>query len=309
MLYNVIIGNTQKLKANWRFLDTGSYQFYDKADIHQRIRLEKGVSHDIKEVYHTDAVQCYDIGNDKRWKNNTSTFNSSLRGIIDDGKPFRDLSEQHIVCITVMNNYQIVDYACPYEIRSTFHKKGEYQGCMVEMTEDEVQREGASVLLIYAFNKKKNQPCTITVKFKKNADGSIDTKHLDTSVKSIKDEDEKARVTAVAKEDQNLYPGFKCVIQPNKFVTSVYFVSPAFKESIDKMVKFKNKQIVVVDDALLKDYDRLNEVVKETCKGKIRAVTTAGMRLPLDIVKENHLIYVFAYSEAVDHGLSCIKSN
>ena len=82
MLYNVIIGNTQKLKANWRFLDTGSYQFYDKADIHQRIRLEKGVSHDVKEVYHTDAVQCYDIGNDKRWKNKdrkSTRLNSSHR--------------------------------------------------------------------------------------------------------------------------------------------------------------------------------------------------------------------------------------
>lgn len=308
MLYNVIIGNTNKLKANWRFLDSGTYQFYEKSDIYQRIRLEPGVTHQIKPVYHTDAVQCYDIGNDKRWKNNTSSFNASLIAKRTD-KPFFDTSEQHIIYITVMNNYQISDFETPYEIRGTFHKKGEYQGCMVIMTEQEVQEYGHTpVLTVYAYNKKKNQPCTITVKFKKNEDGRIDTTHLETSVKSIKDADEKSRVNNLGNEQDSLYPGFKCLIHPNKFVTSVYFVSPEYRESIDKMVRFKNKQIIVVDDALLNDRERLNVTIQKVCKGKIRAVTEAGIRLPLDLIKENHLRYVFTYSESVDHGLACIRS-
>lgn len=317
MLYNVIIGNTQKLeKNNWRALEDNGFWFYDNATIHQRIRIDNSLGHDISLKWKTDTVQCYDIEKDMRWRNNTSNLNGALRPIYHDN-PNLDTSEQILVYVTVMNNYKIVDFETKYSILNTFHRKGEYQGCTLVLTRKELETIHSSVALrIYAYDVKKEQPRMIEVGFNMiqpsvpKGKFKIDGDHLYVRVKGIKDAEEKKRVLSMVNNYKDGYLGFKCVVRPNVFLTSTYFVSPEYANMINHVVRFKNKNIVIVDDETLKNPKKLRALVEDTCvKRKIRAITEVGLRLPINVLTENRIIYVFTYCDGIDHGLKCIKSN
>ena len=319
MLYNVIIGNNQKVNKDWRVLEENGSYFYDKPDLRQRIRIDQSLDHTLTQLYRTDNVQCYDFGEGKRWRSNTSNFNPALRPLVAN-KANKDTSEQIIIYVTMMNNYQMVDFETDYSIMNTYHKKKEWQGCVLVMTAQEVETlKKRQVLRIFAYNKKKEQPVTIELSFGKYSEetmeakgitSDIDISHLGMHIKSIKDKDEKERVLKMVEKYKDSYLGFKCIIHPNVLVTSTYFVSKKYEEMMNKIVKFKNRQIVVVDDETLKDKEKLSDLVARTCAPrKIRAITVVGLHIPLDVISENRLLYVFTYCDGVHKGLSCIKSN
>lgn len=319
MLYNVVVGNTQKLeKNNWRAIESDGFWFYDNTGIRQRIRIDNSLSHEISAKWETDTVQCYAINPEMRWRNNTSNLNGALRPIYHDN-PNLDTSEQILVYVTVMNNYRIVDFETKYSILNTYHRKGEYQGCTLVLTRKELETiHSATALRIYAYDVKKKQPRRIDIGFQTikeenaapNKKPKINGDHLSVRVKGIKDADEKNRVLNMINQYKDSYLGFKCVVRPNVFLTSTYFVAPGYKDMIENIVRFKNKNIVVVDAETLENPKKLRALVADTCaKRKIRAITEVGLRLPINVLTENRIIYVFTYCDGVDHGLKCIKSN
>lgn len=311
MLYNVVLGDTRHVSDKWKLIKDGDFYFYEKADLGQRIRLSKdfGEPEELKYLWGTDNIQCYDIGNDKLWRNNTSNMNPIFRKI--DPKKCNDLSERIIVYVTVMKNYKVVDFETKYQILSTYHKKGYYQGCVIVLTREQLKSVGAKDLLtLFVYDRKKDAAKQISVGFKDMTDTHIQTRSV-----GVKDPKEKDRIVERIQEsrarDQESLLGFKCICNPNTFLTSVYFTSPEFYEYLKKRVRICNKDIVVVTDKMMQDRDALMKLVRAHTHGtKVRAITQIGVKLPLQVIKGAHILYVFnMYQVKGTVHLTCIKSN
>lgn len=312
MLYNVVLGDTSKLKDKWKLIKDGEFYFYEKADLNQRIRLSKdfGEPEELKYQWGTDSIQCYDFGTDKVWRNNTSNMNPILRKL-DPKKEKHSDSERLIVYVTVMKNYTIVDFKTDYQILETYHKRGYYQGCVLVLTRQEIEdKKKKDLLTLFVYDRKRDAAKQITVGFKDLTDT-----HLQTKSVGVRDMKEKERIVERIQEskarDQESLLGFKCITHPDVLLTSVYFVSPKYFAYLKKRVRIYNKDIVCVNEETLRDHDKLLQLVRAHTHGKkIRAITQMGIRIPLQIVKAAHLIYVFnLYQKNGSVHLSCIKSN
>ena len=316
MLYNVVLGDHRHVPDKWKLIEDGGFYFYEKADLQQRIRLSKdfGVPEELQYQWGTDTIQCYEFENDpnvpeKRWRNNTSNMNPILRKI--DPTKYKDQSEQIIVYITVMKNYKIVDFHTDYQILATYHRKGYYQGCAVVLTRDQMQQVGNRILLtLDAYDRKKDASKEITVEFKNLTDT-----HLQTKFVGVKDPEEKNRIVEriqESKASEESLLGFKCVVKPNTFITSVYFVSKEYEAFLRKRVRMYNLDLVVVPEKTLHDPDELLELVREHTHGKrVRAITQMGVKIPLQVIKGANIIYVFNLRKDENNTtkLTCIKSN
>lgn len=312
MLYNVVLGDTRHVSDKWKLIKEGEFYFYEKADLGQRIRLSQDFDHPEELVYKwgTDAIQCYDFGNDKIWRNNTSNMNPMFRKL--DSVKARDVSERIVVYVTVMKNYKIVDFKTNYQILSTYHKKGYYQGCVVVLTREQLEIRGMKDLLtLYVYDRKKDAAKQISIGFK-----DVKDTHLQTKSVGVKDQAEKTRIIERIQEscarDQESLLGFKCVCDKNTFLTSVYFTTPEYVTYLKKRVRICNKDIVCVNEATLKDRDKLLALVRKHTHGnKVRAITQMGLKLPLQTIKGAHILYVFNMYQDRDGTvrLSCIKSN
>lgn len=318
MLYNVILGDHRNLPDRWQLIKEGDFYFYEKADLHQRIRLSQdfGTPQDLQYLWGTDTIQCYEFEEDpehpkKRWRNNTSNMNPIFR-ILDP--KFKDQSEQIVVYVTVMKNYKIVDFRTDYQILSTYHKKGYYQGCALVLTRKQLERNKNRILLtLNVYDRKKDVAKEITVEFK----DLVDT-HLQVKFTNIKEPAtlewimNRIEHSKFAGEESLL--GFKCIVKPGSFLTSVYFVAENQLPYVEEHVRIYNKDIVPISDELLKNPEELLKVVRahtEKNHTKVRAITQVGIRLPLQVIKGAHIIYVFNMG-AVEENLpylECIKSN
>ena len=312
MLYNVVLGDTRHVSDKWKLIKEGGFYFYEKADLGQRIRLSQDFENPDELVYEwgTDSIQCYNIGNDKIWRNNTSNMNPIFRKL--DPTKARDVSERIVVYVTVMKNYKIVDFKTNYQILYTYHKKGYYQGCVVVLTREQLEIRGTKDLLtLFVYDRKKDAARQISIGFKDTKDT-----HLQTKSVNVKDPDEKQRIIERIQEsrarDQESLLGFKCVCEKNTFLTSVYFTTPEYYGYLKKRVRICNKDVVCVNEETLKDRDRLLALVRKHTHGKqVRAITQMGLKLPLQVIKGANILYVFNLYQDRDGTvhLSCIKSN
>ena len=258
----------------------------------------------------TDSIQCYDFGNDKIWRNNTSNMNPMFRKL--DSVKAHDVSERIVVYVTVMKNYKIVDFKTNYQILSTYHKKGYYQGCVVVLTREQLEIRGMKDLLtLYVYDRKKDSARQISIGFKDNKDT-----HLQTKSVGVKNQAEKTRIIERIQEslarDQESLLGFKCVCDKNTFLTSVYFTTPEYVTYLKKRVRICNKDIVCINEETLKDRDKLLALVRKHTHGnKVSAITQMGLKLPLQTIKGARILYVFNMYQDRDGTvrLSCIKSN
>lgn len=331
MLYNVTFGNNKMLPDAWELVKISNRWYYEKKDISQRIRINppkppKGIelvnydmsadTLDLDQGFSIPQIQRYNFRLPMEFINNTVNMNSMLR--ILDTRDENTIREKNsiVIFVTVLNNYQIINFDTPYQILNTYHKFGMYQGCAVVLTRKELEEiNDGTVLTIHAFNRKKEIPQVLTVKFKtdvnpKTKERKINPNVLGTHVTPIKDAAERSRVEQRAKENKNSFLGFKCIVNSKKMMTSTYFVTPELKETIDGLVRFGNKEIVVVDPEIIGSYpDKVKALLKKHClHKKVRAITTVGVRFPVNELRSARVLFVFDMNPKTKR-LTCIKSN
>jgi hypothetical protein len=101
---------------------------------------------------------------------------------------------------------------------------------------------------------------------------------------------------------------FKIEVTLGNLLTRTYITTPDKEEFTKKITKdYKGADIITVPDDFSEE--ELCNFIKEKISGKgIRAVTTVGIRLPYDVIKELKLSYIFDYDEKFKCVLS-VKSN
>ena len=112
---------------------------------------------------------------------------------------------------------------------------------------------------------------------------------------------------------KNRYMGFKILTKPNELLTSTYITSDKFKDDVINITKnIKNPKIIVVNPEQLETTESIQSVMDmlrtEFDGGKIKAITQCGVNLPLDMLRQLKLLYVFNY-DVKNNVLSCRKSN
>lgn len=318
MLYNVIFGNNELLKDEWNIVKEPTGTYLAKDDISQKVRYPKDLPiPPLTEKYHTNTVQCYDLGANLRWSANPYNMNPAFRLV---NAKDHDQSESIVVYVNVMSNYQIIEFTTPYQILQTYHKvdhgKGIYQGCVLVLTKEEVQKtKNGNLLTILAYNTRSGRACTLTCGFnvtterKPNGKTTIDFDHMDAHIKGIHDKKKADDVSRAAAKNEGKYLGFKCVVKPGTFVTNIYFVAEKYEQQMKDLVYLKNAKIVPVPTDVLRTKAKLEKLVHDTITpGKIRAITTVGIKIPLDTINKNRILYVFDYDPRKDK-MDCTKSH
>lgn len=343
MLYNVVFGNPNGLEANgpkneWRVLTTGEgntkrdFYCFDNRAIRARIRVEPTVEERTKNEmgapklelkWKSSNIAAYDIDEDMIWRNNTSNLNPILRPMskkqID--KNTGECTELHILYVTLMSNYKVKSVDTPYEILHTYHQNDKYQGCVLVFTDDELNRSKKSTIITFdVYDTKREKFCNLSVNFGKvnvpeetkggkkggkkskaipRTKAHIDPTKVFTRVK-VRETGEKL--------DPNKFTSLKCMVNQNKFLTSTYIVTEEFKDMTDHIVRYQNKNIIVVDKEHLDDPAVIDQIKKETLDKHVRAVTVVGLDLTPEIIRTAKLLFVFRY-HATEKKLICQKSN
>lgn len=316
MLFNVILGNNLDTKP-WKLIEdssTGSL-FFTNETIRQWIRLDKNLDRKLlPEVgamnpkYSYGAVQAYEIPGNLRWVNNNTNMNPCL---VSKRDTLVDKSEQHIIFITVKSNYKILGFHTNHRLLQTYHSNGEYQGCSVVLTKEEIEKDGTNVIEIDVFDTKKNMYRILTIDFK-------DSESNQLLIKKNKVENQDLFNTMRRKnQTRKTSTPFKIVSKENEFLTSFYLTREKFYNIMVKQTSFiKNREIINLPDDFnpetFTDEER-NDFIKSMSealnrKGRIRAITLAGVNLPIDIIHELKVLYVFTY-DFKQNVLSCRKSN
>lgn len=346
MLYNVVFGNQEKMKHNdWRVITDGKggREFYhlDNRAIRARIRVEPSVDERVLTgkntpkldlLWKSSNISVYSTDPNQHWRNNTSNLNPILRPFTNKEIEKEDGdTELYMVYVTLMNNYSVMSVTTPYEIRHTYHQKGEYQGCVVVFTEKDLkEQKSASIITFDVYDKKRESYCKLSVQFGRTTVGISETSASGkqdkrfNKKKSTKDKDNKkkpqsfidttkmyTKVTVTGDKnsiDDPKFTGLRCKVDPHTWLTSTYLVTPDFREMIDKIIRYKNKNIVVIDPNTLSDPETKQKIIAETLEKHIRAVTVVGMDLPADIIHSAKLLFIFRY-DATRKRLICQKSN
>lgn len=342
MLYNVVFGNQEKMKQNdWRVIRDGEgereFYYLDNRAIRARIRVEPSVVASMVDrapkldlLWKSSNISVYSTDPNQHWRNNTSNLNPILRPFSkkeiekEDGD-----TEIYMVYVTLMNNYSVMSVSTPYEIRHTYHQKGEYQGCVVVFTgKDLKEQKSASIITFDVYDKKRESYCKLSVQFGRSSFGTTESagsakqdKRFNKK-KSAKDNKKKqnsfidtmklyTKVSVVGDKnsiDDPKFTGLRCKVDPHTWLTSTYLVTPDFKEMIDKIIRYKNKNIVVIDPDTLANPETKEKIIAETLNKHVRAVTVVGMDLPADIIHSAKLLFIFRY-DATRKRLICQKSN
>ena len=325
MLYNVTFGNNTFVSDPWTLVEQNGMYFYEKNDINQRIRINLSKNNmdvtkytantlQLEPGWKTPQVQKYGFPIPMEFRNNTVNMNSMLRTL----NPTNPNSEDHssiLVFVTVVNNYQIIDFETKYQILNTYHKFGMYQGCVVVLNRRDLKEiKNGTLLTVYAYNRKKEVPNLLTVRFKtitdkKTGEKTIDPNVLTTHVTSIKDEKERERVITRATENRNSFLGFKCIVKPKRLLTAVYLVHPDFMPMMREMVRFSNAKLIAITPEMAKDHDAIRRILKEECEEKkVRAITTVGVTISIHDLRASRILFVFGY-DVKRQKLHCLKSN
>lgn len=311
ILYNITLGNLNLTPDSWSHtIDDHNNHFIVKDDIRQRIRIDGKVDPSIypelgelTPEWAAANMQCYNILPGTRWVNNNRNMNPLLLANkeSDEGK------EQIVVYITVSNNYAVARFNTSHRILQTYHKKEVLQGCAVVLNTDERESDNR-IISISVYDKKKEQFSQFNIYFNKN-----DINKIKIDRKAITNKPLLETLENQVHKFKNRYMGFKIITKPTELLTVTYITSDKFKDDIVKITKDINKpNIITINNDKLEDSAYVEDMTtmlrNELDKGRIRAVTLCGVNLPLDIIRELKLLYVFNY-DVKNNVLSCRKSN
>ena len=322
-LYNVIFGNYNIAPDPWsHIMDEHGNHFITKEDIRQRMRLDKSIQPvdyphegELEPIWKSSNIQCYQFLPNVKWVNNNKNMNPLLlANKVEDGSTPDSDDEQIVVYVTVQANYHITRFTTKYKILQTYHKKDVLQGCAVVLTVGELKADDRHEIIQFsAYDDKKKDFANFTVEAM-----SDDLTKINTKRKSVTDPKLKARMQQQIDKYKNSYMGFKIRVHPGDSLTSLYIISdrldPSVHEKIDAIAETINGFFYFQvdmdsyenDEEYQKDF--FAQLKNEIEKNRIRAVTLVGVRLPLPIIKQMKLLYVFDYRPE-QNLIVCKKAN
>ena len=310
-LYNVVLGNQNIAPAKWvHMVDDYGNHFIAKDDISQRLRIDKEVDQskyppegELAVEWASANMSCHHLLPGVRWSNNNKNMNPLL---LNDRRSVDNPAFEQIVCyLTISSNYKIVRFNTEHRILQTYHRDNQYQGCAIVLDTDS-KADTPTIIEVYAYNTKKDEYKKITVAF-------TDGDKINTVIKNVTNKATIADMREQCNKFKNRYMGFKILTHPGDMITRAWVVSPKYKELIQGRLKNINSSIIIeiAPDELENDPEVLERTLQKLSilkESRIRSFTMCGVQLPLSIIRELRMIYVFNYDIKND-VLSCRKSN
>jgi hypothetical protein len=234
-----------------------------------------------------------------------------MNPLIHERKEYDNEEHQIVVYLTVSNNYAIARFNTSHRILQTYHKKDMFQGCAIVL-DTKSRAEDNTIITLSVYDKKKD----VYSQFKITMD---DASGIAVNRKAIANKELLENVKKQTQKFHSRYMGFKIRTKPGDLLTTVYVTSDKFKQDIINATKnIKNAKILTVNPdqiASAKDIGNTAELEKikvmlknEFEPDRIKAITQCGVSLPLDMIRELKLLYVFDY-DVTKKVLSCRKSN
>ena len=303
MLYSIVVGDQTSIANEWVFTeDDFKNTYFSCKSIYQRLRIQKkdakeaivlASSNAFSKTYYLPQNISFQLSN----KNLTPTL---LNWWSNDEKAREEHVDQEIAYITMSNkNYKLIQYTVGLgvEIIGTYRKKDAYQGCLLKFSPNTVE----NVITLDVFDYSSNRFAAIKINIKDQKCEVEKTLYNDSGYSN--------ELYKIHKKTLKKMNHFKIAVSPvGTLLTRTYITNPDKEELTKNLTKdYKGADIIVVEDTLSEE-ELLNELkAKLTGKG-IRAITTVGVRLPYDVIKELKLAYIFDYDEKFDCVLP-VKSN
>lgn len=311
ILYNIALGNLKTAPNAWSHVtDNHGNHFIAKDDIHQRIRIDNKVDDrlypevgELTPVWSTLNAQRYELLPGTRWANN----NRNMNPLLLTSREFKDGNEQIVIYLTISNKYTIARFNTSHRILQTYHKKDMLQGCAIVLSTKD-RADDNRIITISVYDKSKDQYSQFYISFAKD---NLDNINIDRKV--ITDKDILDKLKSQVRRFNNRYMGFKIMTKPEELMTSTYITSDKFKQDIIDVTKKINKpKIITINPEQLDSAEGIENVTAmlkdEFDTERVRAITQCGVSLPLDVVRNLKLLYVFNY-DVKNKVLSCKKSN
>lgn len=307
MLYSVVLGDQNHIANEWDFTtDDFKNNFFSCKSIYQRLRIQKkdakeaivlASSNAFSKVYYLPQFISFQLSN----KNLTPTL---LNWWNNDEEIRNNHVDEEIAYITLNNkNYKLVSYCASLGVNiiGTYRKKDAYQGCVLKFQPD-AETDDHVKISINAFDYKANRFVILDVSLYNGKVEINKIDHDDIPEDVIRD------LYKIHKKSLKKMNHFKIDVPLGTLLTRTYITTPE-KEGLTKELTkdYKGADIIVVPDEFSEE--ELLTYIKEKIAGKgIRAVTTVGVRLPYDVIKDLKLSYIFDYDEKFQCILS-VKSN
>ena len=310
LLYNITLGNLNLAPAPWsHIVDNYGTHFIAKDDIFQRIRIDNKIDQnsypaegELTPVWTASNMQCYEVLPGTRWINNNRNMNPFLTiDKNDDGR------EQIVIYLTVSNNYAITRFVTDHRILQTYHKKDTLQGCAIVLNTNDRDADNR-IISINVYDRKKDQYCQFNISFMRD-----DLTKIQINRKSITNKSTLDVMKNQVKKFDGRYMGFKILTKPEELLTVTYVTSDRFKADVEKITKkINHAKIITVNPTDFENADSMQNVVamlqNELESNRIKAITQCGVNLPLDVIRQLKLLYIFNY-DIKNNILSCKKSN
>lgn len=304
MIYSILVGNQEKIKADFEFKkDDYGNLYFGNIDIRQRIRLNKKMTEDQFSSFHSAAEQkCYHIPRLSFISNNNKNMNLSLLNFYSkDKKEMAEKQEDDIVYLTLIDSsYILLDYdARQNEIIQTYHKNNSHRGCVIKLNPN--AQAGDEIIYLTARDIKMSRIVGISLII------STEDKRI-TVYKSVLEEAKEINYYNDLLEKKPYFSKFFRV-EPDlgKLMTSTYITDAKNEKFTMDLVKdIPNANVLVIDPKRIKEFDSM---FKESIMNeRIKAVTTVGIKLPNDFCKKYQVSYLFDFDTKFK-TLKCLKSN
>ena len=301
MLYSVILGNQSTISNDWSVeKDTYGNTFFRNDTIRQKIRVgEKVLSENIKLVDQSSSINKYEMPERTFFSNNNKNMNISLMNFYSkDPKKLEEYKSDNLLFVTINDeNYKLMDYdARGNMIMQTYHKKQAYQGCCIKFSPNVTDHEG--ILIMDLLEEKTGKLVSVEI--------SVDTDGTLSKVSSnIDDLETIERYTRIVVKNKKYQRRFRIEVPVGDLITSTYVTTSENEDVMKDITKnIPNANVIVVDPDNLDE----NMLKEEITDKRVRAITTAGVKLPKSFCQDYNILYLFEYDFKFNN-LKCLKSN
>lgn len=309
--------------SDWRVTAIGRSDFLTCKDLNQFIKLSRGINVEIVEDNLLSAKSRSDINDgpeDIIMKSRTYNPSPTEVSLISNGYTLnpivvekeKNTNGKILINLSLdISAYSLLRYTCSYDIRNTYRKFNDYQGCLISVDCPDETNNGPIeflYMLVLDINTNMYKKIILTLE----PDGTLYKVQMNitTSLTSS----EFAICKRVSSKYDNKTLGFKFDIKkPETIPTSVlvYKESDSTKEEITRFISDKFIKGISIPDDKLEDVDFIiDEIYNNLGNTKIKAISEYDLTLPLNVFKRMKILYVFKVTyEDEKINIRCLKSN
>lgn len=330
MLFNVVLGQSKRLDSlSWHIKsDHFDNSFISNEYIRQSIRIGNNVNEVLDFVYEYEETaddvkmgllniipykHCgFNIAKHIFITNNNRNMNLAIMNYWNkddpNGKKHKD---PDIIYLTLMNNdctlvnYELMEGT---EILSTYRWKADHHGCALVVSRISPVPEQKLITLTVKGSDYRFHKISLYMNYKNK------TSILKVFDSIIEDGKELRELRNATNKKNAAPPCFKIQSSdPKRIMTSQVFVS---SEKVDELEKFigkkrtSNMKIHVIPTDISEKERRtiFDNISKELRESKIRALTVVDVRLPMDLLKDCGILYLFRV-DLQNNKVECIRSH